>query len=111
MAGLSHSAAHFFKFLLIVVLYSISMTLFVSRMNHLVNSSQCFPLKSSLQNFLLACLFRNGGIAILISALAALYQETYAGFFVHLNSIPPVIRWLQWLCPLKYALEVRKNTF
>ena len=30
---------------------------------------------------------------------------TYAGFFVHLNSIPPVLRWLQWLCPLKYTLE------
>lgn len=30
---------------------------------------------------------------------------TYAGFFVHLNDIPPVIRWLQWLCPLKYTLE------
>ena len=30
---------------------------------------------------------------------------TYAGFFVHLNSIPEVLRWLQWMCPLKYALE------
>jgi hypothetical protein len=30
---------------------------------------------------------------------------TFAGFFVHLNSIPPVLRWLQWLCPLKYCLE------
>jgi len=30
---------------------------------------------------------------------------TFAGFFVHLNSIPPVLRWLQWLCPLKYMLE------
>ena len=30
---------------------------------------------------------------------------TYAGFFVHLNSIPQVLRWLQWMCPLKYALE------
>ena len=54
---------------------------------------------------MLACLFRNGGIAILISALTALYQMTYAGFFVHLNDIPPVLRWLQWLCPLKYTLE------
>ncbi len=50
-------------------------------------------------------MFRNGGIAILCSALTALYQMTYAGFFVHLNDIPPVIRWLQWLCPLKYTLE------
>ena len=57
------------------------------------------------QNFLLATLFRNGGIAILLSALTGLYQMTFAGFFVHLNSIPPVLRWLQWLCPLKYTLE------
>lgn len=41
----------------------------------------------------------------MLSALTALYQMTYAGFFVHLNSIPPVLRWLQWLCPLKYSLE------
>jgi hypothetical protein len=60
------------------------------------------------QNFLLACLFRNGGVAILLSALTALYQQTYAGFFVHLGDIPPVLRWLQWLAPLKYTLEVRK---
>ncbi|THG98054.1 hypothetical protein EW026_g4064 [Hermanssonia centrifuga] len=84
MAGLAHDAAHFFKFLFILVLYTLAMTLF---------------------NFLLACLFTNGGIAILLSALTALYQMTYAGFFVHLNDIPPVLRWLQWLCPLKYTLE------
>ncbi|KZS98849.1 ABC transporter [Sistotremastrum niveocremeum HHB9708] len=84
MAGLAHDAAHYFKFLFILVLYSLSMTLF---------------------NFLLACVFRNGGIAILLSALTALYQMTYAGFFVHLGDIPPVLRWLQWFCPLKYTLE------
>ncbi|KAJ4475603.1 hypothetical protein J3R30DRAFT_3294740 [Lentinula aciculospora] len=84
MAGLASDAAHFFKFLFILVLYTLALTLF---------------------NFLLGTLFRNGGIAILLSALTALYQMTYAGFFVHLNSIPPVLRWLQWLCPLKYCLE------
>lgn len=30
---------------------------------------------------------------------------TFAGFFVNLNDIPPVLRWLQWLAPLKYTLE------
>jgi hypothetical protein len=54
---------------------------------------------------LLGALFHNGGIAILLSALAALFQMTYAGFFVNLNSIPPVLRWLQWINPLKYTLE------
>ncbi|KAG6816110.1 hypothetical protein H0H87_008567 [Tephrocybe sp. NHM501043] len=84
MAGLAPDAAHFFKFLFILVLFTLAMTLF---------------------NFLLGALFQNGGVAILISALTALYQMTFAGFFVHLNDIPPVLRWLQWLCPLKYTLE------
>ena len=30
---------------------------------------------------------------------------SHASFFAHLNDIPPVLRWLQWLCPLKYTLE------
>ncbi|EKM83122.1 hypothetical protein AGABI1DRAFT_98017 [Agaricus bisporus var. burnettii JB137-S8] len=84
MAGLAPHPPNFFKFLFVLVLYSMAMTLF---------------------NFLLGTLFQNGGIAILLSALSALYQMTFAGFFVHLNSIPPVLRWLQWLCPLKYNLE------
>ncbi|KAG7453130.1 ABC transporter [Guyanagaster necrorhizus] len=84
MAGLAGDAAHYFKFLLILFLYTLAITLF---------------------NFLLGALFRNGGVAILLSALSALYQMTFAGFFVHLGAIPPVLRWLQWLCPLKYCLE------
>ncbi|KAJ7272947.1 hypothetical protein C8J57DRAFT_1178602 [Mycena rebaudengoi] len=84
MAGLAHDPAHYFKFLFILILYTLAMTLF---------------------NFLLGTLFHNGGVAILLSALSALYQMTFAGFFVHLNDIPPVLRWLQWICPLKYCLE------
>jgi hypothetical protein len=57
------------------------------------------------QNFLLGSAMRDGGLALLLSALMGLYQMTFAGFFVHLNSIPQVLRWLQWMCPLKYALE------
>jgi len=57
------------------------------------------------QNFLLGSALSDGGIAFLLSALFGLYQMTFAGFFVHLNSIPQVLRWLQWMCPLKYALE------
>jgi ABC-2 type transporter len=34
-----------------------------------------------------------------------IFIRLFAGFFVHLNSIPPELRWLQWLAPLKYTLE------
>ena len=30
---------------------------------------------------------------------------TFAGFFVNLNTIPPVLRWLHWIVPLAYTLE------
>jgi len=30
---------------------------------------------------------------------------TYAGFFVNLSKIPPVLRWLRWFDVLGYALE------
>jgi hypothetical protein len=81
------------------------MTLFVSQHHRFpINSIQILRLFLT-QNFLLGTLFHNGGIAILISALSALYQMTFAGFFVNLGAIPPVLRWLQWLCPLKYCLE------
>ncbi|KAG8752015.1 hypothetical protein FRC14_007441 [Serendipita sp. 396] len=84
MAGLAPDAAHFFKFLFVLVLYTFAMTLF---------------------NFLLACTFRNGGIAILLSALFNLFIMTFAGFFVHLADIPQALRWLQWFSLLKYCLE------
>jgi hypothetical protein len=106
MGGLAPHAANFFKFLLILVLYTICMALFVSSFPPL---TFVFPLFCQAdmfsKNFLLGLAITDGGLAILLSALTGLYQMTYAGFFVHLNSIPQVLRWLQWMCPLKYALE------
>ncbi|WWC96073.1 hypothetical protein V866_002940 [Kwoniella sp. B9012] len=84
MVGLSHDAARSFKFLLIIVEFSMGMTLF---------------------NFLLACLFRNGGVAILLSSLCNLFLMTYAGFFVNISQIPPVLRWLRYFSTLGYTLE------
>ncbi|KAL7423124.1 hypothetical protein Q5752_002424 [Cryptotrichosporon argae] len=84
MVGLSHQPARFFKYLLILVEYSSAMTLF---------------------NFLLASVFSHAGIAILVSSLCNLFLMTYAGFFVNLSQIPPVLRWLRYLSTLGYTLE------
>jgi ABC-2 type transporter len=109
MAGLAPHAANFFKFLLILVLYTICMTLFVTfphRPSFAPSvTDSCPPAFSTGQNFLVGSAISDGGLALLLSSLAGLYQMTFAGFFVHLNSIPEVLRWLQWMCPLKYALE------
>jgi hypothetical protein len=107
MVGLSSSAAHFFKFLLILLLYTLTTTLW---------------------SFFLAAAFTDVGVAILISSMYAspssliflpspaltllfhegsinLFQLAFAGFFLNLSRVLPVLRWLQWLAPLKYTLE------
>ncbi|SCZ90311.1 BZ3500_MvSof-1268-A1-R1_Chr1-3g01909 [Microbotryum saponariae] len=84
MVGLSPDAAHFFKYLLILVLYNMS---------------------TAVLNFLLAAVITDTGNAILISSILNLAQMAFAGFFIHLDSIPAAVRWIQWLCPLKYLLE------
>lgn len=105
MANLAPHPANFFKFLLILVLYTICMTVFVRPSTSRLCVRSSAHGYACLQNFLLGSAISNGGLALLLSALACLYQMTFAGFFVHLNSIPQVLRWLQWICPLKYALE------
>ena len=104
MAGLAPHAANYFKFLLILVLYTISMALFV-RLSLSPSPFSSFGSHCSGKNFLLGSAISDGGLAILLSAITGLYQMTFAGFFVHLDSIPQVLRWLQWMCPLKFALE------
>ncbi|KAK4705330.1 hypothetical protein P7C70_g872, partial [Phenoliferia sp. Uapishka_3] len=84
MVGLSPSASHFFKFLLILLEFNVAATLF---------------------NLCLAASLSQASIAILISAVLNLFQMAFAGFFVNIASIPPVLRWLQWIAPLKYTLE------
>ena len=82
VVGLAPDAARFFKFLLIIVEFSIAMVLFVRP------SILPFICFIDGQNFLLACIFRHGGIAILLSSLCNLFLMTYAGyvlFFVRLK--------------------------
>lgn len=73
MVGLSRHADRFFKYLLILVEYSLGMTLFVGP------SLDYGRPSLTLQNFLLACVFTHGGIAILLSSLCNLFLMTYAG--------------------------------
>ncbi|KPV72649.1 uncharacterized protein RHOBADRAFT_39255 [Rhodotorula graminis WP1] len=84
MVGLAATAANFFKFVLVLVL---------------------FALVSTVWNQLLATVIDDVGSAILVSAVVVLFEMAFAGFFVNLGSIPPVLRWLEWLAPLKYTLE------
>ncbi|KAL7409470.1 hypothetical protein BDY24DRAFT_355976 [Mrakia frigida] len=84
MAGLQPKASNYFKFELILILYALGMTLF---------------------NFLIAVVISGAGTAILFCSIYNLYLLVYAGFFINLNKIPPVLRWLRYFDTLGYCLE------
>lgn len=84
MVGLDAVASRFFKFLLILL------------------EAQIF---FSLYNFLLPSIFSHVGVATLFSSIWNLFNLVFAGFFINLNKIPAVLKWLHWIAPLSYTLE------
>ena len=84
MVGLKDSAANFFLFLLIAAIFNVTMATY---------------------NMLLAALFEDLSVAILLSGMFIVFNIGFGGFLLNLNTLPVAVRWLQWLCPLKYALE------
>ncbi|CDU22090.1 related to ADP1-ABC transporter [Sporisorium scitamineum] len=84
MVGMKPQANYFFEFLLIAVLFHICMALY---------------------NMLLAALIEDLSVSILLSGLFILFNIGFGGFLLNLNDLSPEVKWLQWICPMKYALE------
>lgn len=88
MVGLNPSAQHFFQHLLISVIYAAVAGVFGA---------------------LLGALWHDLSLAILFNGLQILFSIAFGGFLLNLNTVPPVLRWIRWLCPLKYALEATSS--
>ena len=60
---------------------------------------------------------RNPAVANLIATFTLLLSAMFGGFLVSIQSVPPALRWLQWLSPYRYAWgamlsnEMRGATF
>ena len=46
---------------------------------------------------------RNPAVANLIATFTLLLSAMFGGFLVSIQSVPPALRWLQWLSPYRYA--------
>ena len=84
MVGLKTRADDFFEFLLIAVLFHLCMALY---------------------NMLLAALIEDLSVSILFAGIFILFNIGFGGFLLNLNDLNGAFRWLQWICPMKYALE------
>lgn len=84
MIGLRHSARYFFEYLLI---------------------AEVFYMVTSLYMMILSALHEELSVAVLLGGAFILFNIGMGGFLLNLDTLPRVIRWVQWICPLKYALE------
>ncbi|GAB5361129.1 hypothetical protein AAMO2058_000687800 [Amorphochlora amoebiformis] len=58
------------------------------------------------QTTLIGCVVTNVKDAMELMPLAFVPQLLFAGFFVRIEQIPIWLRWVQWLCSLKYAVNL-----
>lgn len=84
MIGLHASASRFFQFLIVTLLFTITM---------------------SLYNMVLAALFEDVSHGIILAGLYVIFNIGLAGFMINLQKMPVAVRWLKWVAPSKFALE------
>lgn len=84
LIGFNPDPIFFFRFLLIMVIFSANCGLFCMVLGIFIN---------------------NVATANLIASITMLFQMLFAGVLVNQNSIPLALRWLQYLSFFKYAYE------
>jgi ABC-type multidrug transport system permease subunit len=50
--------------------------------------------------------FKHVERAVELSFILFVPQIMFSGFFVSIDQIPQILRWAQWLCSLKYAVNI-----
>mmetsp|Transcript_22804 Transcript_22804/g.55375 ORF Transcript_22804/g.55375 Transcript_22804/m.55375 type:complete len:628 (-) Transcript_22804:343-2226(-) len=63
-------------------------------------------LVAQSQSTLIGCVVTNVKDAMELMPLAFVPQLLFSGFFVRINQIPVWLRWVQWICSLKYAINI-----
>jgi len=63
-------------------------------------------LAASSTALLVGCLSSNVEVALQASPAIFVPQILFAGFFITSSQIPEALRWLQWLCSLRYGINL-----
>eukprot|EP00930_Biecheleria_cincta_P037390 TRINITY_DN2565_c0_g2_i2.p1 TRINITY_DN2565_c0_g2~~TRINITY_DN2565_c0_g2_i2.p1 ORF type:complete len:619 (-),score=111.21 TRINITY_DN2565_c0_g2_i2:13-1830(-) len=78
------------------------------RGNFLVHlgGSVLIGLSCSSLGLMLGCSISNVQTAVEVAPLALVPQILFAGFFIQMEQIPEALRWLQYLCSLKWGMNI-----
>jgi len=76
----------------------------------LVLVSWALGLASSSLGLVVGCAVSSAQKAIQLAPLALIPQMLFSGLFLPIQKIPPSLRWVQHVCPLKYAIDLTALT-
>ena len=63
-------------------------------------------ISASVISFMLGSVIKSLDIAAAVSSYVLVLQSLLAGVFVDSSQVPWVLRWLQWVMPLRYGLSI-----
>ena len=63
-------------------------------------------LAAASVSFFFASLFTTVEAASQLATYVLILQTLLSGFFVRIDQVPSVLRWIQWISPLRYGLSI-----
>ncbi|KAJ8600194.1 hypothetical protein CTAYLR_001983 [Chrysophaeum taylorii] len=73
---------------------------------HLLLVIALMALSTSSSVVLLSAFADKPEVAMQFAPLVVIPQMLFTGFFVRIDQIPTLLRWVQWVCALKYGINV-----
>ena len=73
---------------------------------YLVSTLTLFGLCASSISMIIGSVSSNVEVAFQLTPLLTIPQLLFSGFFISINKIPEFIRWLQYVCALKYGINL-----
>lgn len=73
---------------------------------YLTSTLTLFGLCASSISMLIGTVSSNVEVAFMLTPLLTVPQLLFSGFFISINKIPTFIRWVQYICALKYGINL-----
>lgn len=96
----------------LLIYFNIGFTITVTQFFHFYLSLLLLALSTSGLGYVLSTVLHNEEMVVPMSTLVMMPAIQFGGFLVNAGSIPYWLSWLQYLSPIRYALEsISRNEF
>jgi ABC-type multidrug transport system permease subunit len=99
-------------FFSLIIYFQVGLTITVTQFSHFYLGLLLLAMSCSGIGYVLSTIIHNEEATVPMSTLVMMPSIQFGGFLVNAGSIPGWLSWLQYLSPIRYALEaISRNEF